>query len=364
MTKKHDIIWLDTTDSTNEEARRNILSLDNLSVVSAYSQTAGRGQRGNTWSSSPRENLTFSIVIKYGHEYGHIMPMRACDQSAVSEAAALAVVVGGGHGAVALRPGVKPHLDTAAVGKRISGTVRSVPPEAADAAHLAGNGVQRGSGQPGDICHMVDAASAAVGDHHDESSGVAQGIELGGEQPAAAVERTALQGGDGEAILPVRGGQIGILTQQGSTFGGVGGAGDVNQIEAHVGFGDGFAGERGFLHLEGSVLHQAAVGRYGVAGFQLKRSAVEKLLTFGKNEMTFTLQTAAYNGGAVPTYVVLDAAAADYVVNCETVAAKIDGSKLSFKICAYDEAGLIGEGVPERFIVASQRFLDKTYSKL
>ena len=92
MTKKHDIIWLDTTDSTNEEAKRNILSLDNLSVVSAYQQTAGRGQRGNTWSSSPGENLTFSIVIRYGHEYGHTLPMRACDQFAVSEATALAVV--------------------------------------------------------------------------------------------------------------------------------------------------------------------------------------------------------------------------------------------------------------------------------
>ena len=92
MTKKHDIIWLDTTDSTNEEARRNILSLDNLSVVSAYSQTAGRGQRGNTWSSSPGENLTFSVVMKYGHESGLVSPLRACDQFAVSEAAALAVV--------------------------------------------------------------------------------------------------------------------------------------------------------------------------------------------------------------------------------------------------------------------------------
>ena len=92
MTKKHDIIWLDTTDSTNEEARRNILSLDNLSVVSAYSQTAGRGQRGNSWSSVPGENLTFSVVMKYGHESGLVSPLRACDQFAVSEAAALAVV--------------------------------------------------------------------------------------------------------------------------------------------------------------------------------------------------------------------------------------------------------------------------------
>ena len=92
MTKKHDIIWLDTTDSTNEEARRRISDIDNLSVVSAYRQTAGRGQRGNTWSSSPGENLTFSIVIKYGHEHGQVLPMRACDQFSVSEAAALAVV--------------------------------------------------------------------------------------------------------------------------------------------------------------------------------------------------------------------------------------------------------------------------------
>lgn len=51
-------------------------------------------------------------------------------------------------------------------------------------------------------------------------------------------------------------------------------------------------------------------------------------------------------------------------VRAEAELVEIDGSKLSFKICAYDEAGLIGEGVHERFIVASQRFLDKTYTKL
>ena len=51
-------------------------------------------------------------------------------------------------------------------------------------------------------------------------------------------------------------------------------------------------------------------------------------------------------------------------VRAEAELVEIDGSKLSFKICAYDESGLIGEGVHERFIVATQRFLDKTYSKL
>lgn len=84
MKNKHDIIWLDSTDSTNEEAARQISHLDNLSVVSASSQTYGRGQRGNTWISKPGENLTFSIVLKY--------PLEAYDQFAISEAAALSVI--------------------------------------------------------------------------------------------------------------------------------------------------------------------------------------------------------------------------------------------------------------------------------
>ena len=64
MAKKHDIIWLDSIDSTNEEAKRHISDIDNLSVLSAYEQTEGRGQRGNSWTSKPGENLMFSIVLK------------------------------------------------------------------------------------------------------------------------------------------------------------------------------------------------------------------------------------------------------------------------------------------------------------
>ncbi|MBE6233204.1 MAG: biotin--[acetyl-CoA-carboxylase] ligase [Bacteroidales bacterium] len=89
MAKKHDIMWLDTVDSTNEEARRRISSLDNLSVLSAFRQTAGRGQRGSSWSSVPGENLTFSIVLKYGP--AAMMPLRATDQCAISELTALSV---------------------------------------------------------------------------------------------------------------------------------------------------------------------------------------------------------------------------------------------------------------------------------
>lgn len=51
-------------------------------------------------------------------------------------------------------------------------------------------------------------------------------------------------------------------------------------------------------------------------------------------------------------------------VRAEAELTAVDGNKLTFKVSAYDEAGLIGEGTHERFIVSSQRFLDKTYSKL
>ena len=53
-----DIMWLGSTDSTNEEARRHISDIDNLSVLSALEQTSGRGQRGNTASTTARLTRT------------------------------------------------------------------------------------------------------------------------------------------------------------------------------------------------------------------------------------------------------------------------------------------------------------------
>jgi len=58
------ILWLDTIDSTNSEAMRRLLELPSGTVLAAREQTAGRGQRGNTWFSQPGKNLTFSIVLK------------------------------------------------------------------------------------------------------------------------------------------------------------------------------------------------------------------------------------------------------------------------------------------------------------
>ena len=58
------IHWLDEVDSTNAAVLRTMPDLDNLSVVAARSQTAGRGQKGNRWLSTPGENLTFTVCVK------------------------------------------------------------------------------------------------------------------------------------------------------------------------------------------------------------------------------------------------------------------------------------------------------------
>lgn len=62
------IIWLDSAKSTNSELRMRLGELDNLSVIAAVEQTAGRGQGSHTWYSSPRTNLTFSMLYRFPEE--------------------------------------------------------------------------------------------------------------------------------------------------------------------------------------------------------------------------------------------------------------------------------------------------------
>ena len=94
MEHKHDIIWYETLDSTNSEAARRADSLDNLSVIAARCQTAGRGQKGNRWISDADLNLTFSIFLRFdttaagsGKDFPQI---KATDQFMISETATLA----------------------------------------------------------------------------------------------------------------------------------------------------------------------------------------------------------------------------------------------------------------------------------
>ena len=51
-------------------------------------------------------------------------------------------------------------------------------------------------------------------------------------------------------------------------------------------------------------------------------------------------------------------------VRAESVVTAVDGRKVTFEITAYDEAGEIGRAVHERFIIKTERFLEKCYDKL
>ena len=51
-------------------------------------------------------------------------------------------------------------------------------------------------------------------------------------------------------------------------------------------------------------------------------------------------------------------------VRAEYVVTAVDGRKVTFEITAYDEAGEIGRAVHERFIIKTERFLEKCYDKL
>lgn len=78
------IIWRDTCPSTNSDPAVLDPEAPHGLVVAAREQTAGRGQRGNTWESGPGLNLSFSIVLRPAG----IHPAR---QFCISEAVALAV---------------------------------------------------------------------------------------------------------------------------------------------------------------------------------------------------------------------------------------------------------------------------------
>ena len=50
-------------------------------------------------------------------------------------------------------------------------------------------------------------------------------------------------------------------------------------------------------------------------------------------------------------------------VRAETELTEIDGRRLVFKVAAYDDKGLIGEGTHERFIINTDKFMSKTLTK-
>lgn len=81
-----DIVWLDSVKSTNSYMSSEMAaSAPHGAVVAARTQTAGRGQRGNSWEAEPGKNLTFSMLLRPEG-------VDAAEQFHISEAVALGVV--------------------------------------------------------------------------------------------------------------------------------------------------------------------------------------------------------------------------------------------------------------------------------
>lgn len=53
----------------------------------------------------------------------------------------------------------------------------------------------------------------------------------------------------------------------------------------------------------------------------------------------------------------------DMKIRCESQLIQIDGRRLVFEVAAYDERGLIGKGIHERFIVNDEKFQAKADDK-
>ena len=51
-------------------------------------------------------------------------------------------------------------------------------------------------------------------------------------------------------------------------------------------------------------------------------------------------------------------------ISCESELIEIDGRRLVFNVTASDDAGLIGEGIHERFIIETEKFMARTEAKI
>lgn len=80
-----EIISLSETGSTNSYIAAQLPDAPHGTVVTTRAQTAGRGQRGNSWEAEPGMNVTMSVVVRP-------RDIMAAEQFVISQAAALAAV--------------------------------------------------------------------------------------------------------------------------------------------------------------------------------------------------------------------------------------------------------------------------------
>ena len=88
-------LWIEETTSTNTFLKECLSEIPSMTMLLAKRQSAGRGQRGNSWESEPLKNLTFSFYIDRNPiDSSTLSPLASLhprDKFAISEAVALGV---------------------------------------------------------------------------------------------------------------------------------------------------------------------------------------------------------------------------------------------------------------------------------
>lgn len=79
------IVYVDEAASTNNMLASVAAKFEHGTALAAHAQTAGRGQRGNSWEAEPGKNLTFSLLL-------YPRGMVASHQFEISQLVAISVV--------------------------------------------------------------------------------------------------------------------------------------------------------------------------------------------------------------------------------------------------------------------------------
>lgn len=107
----------------------------------------------------------------------------------------------------------------------------------------------------------------------------------------------------------------------------------------------------------------AAMGSGGLAVYATPRMTAMMEYTAWKSAEPYLEE----GQGTVGTHLDIAHLAASPVgshITYESELVEVDRRKLVFRVAAYDEAGRIGEGIHERFIIDNTRFMEKTQAKL
>ncbi len=79
------VIILQEIGSTNDLIKHTASTMESGTLVAAFKQSAGRGQKGNSWEAAPGKNVTCSLLLKKPN-------VDIKRQFAISEAVSLAIV--------------------------------------------------------------------------------------------------------------------------------------------------------------------------------------------------------------------------------------------------------------------------------